>query len=100
MSKKKSTTLPLDALLRRMARMAEKIFNETGEVPLMWLVENAAGEQMILVTPVTGAPHMTLQQFKEKLDAHLREQFKAIGVVRYAHAAEVWCLAQGLEDRT
>jgi hypothetical protein len=38
-------TAPLDAFLRRASRMAEEMFDKTGEIEMFWLVETATGEQ-------------------------------------------------------
>jgi hypothetical protein len=80
-------TISLDAFLRRMARVVERIFEDAGGVPHMWLVENAAGEQMMF-----GVDHDGRAESKETADAGLREMFAQNGVVRYAHATEVWTL--------
>ena len=42
----------LEALLRRMSRVAEKHFNEHGDVDPMWLTESANGEQVLFFAPI------------------------------------------------
>jgi hypothetical protein len=79
----------LEAMVRRASRMAEKAFEEEGEVTAFWLVENAAGEQTMLVTPMVFSGDMETE-CKEMVDRRLREDFKPMGVVRYVCVLEVW----------
>jgi hypothetical protein len=84
--------ITLDALLRHMSCAAEEMFKVTGEVSNIWLLENAAGDQTGIHTPICTPPDMTAGEYKECLDACLRQAFAELGVARYAHAHEAWTL--------
>jgi hypothetical protein len=88
-----TSPVSLEALLRRMSRDAEKIFNKCGEVPMLWLLETADGEQKMLTTPLSIPPGMSPGDYKHHLDASLRDLFAREHVVRYGQIAESWTLA-------
>ena len=81
--------VPLDALLRRISRMAEELFNEGGELPMVWLLDTPDGQQMI-ATPMDIPDGISASEAKDKLVEHMREHFKEHGVTRYAYASECW----------
>jgi hypothetical protein len=77
--------------------MAEKMFEESGELAAFWLVERADGEQAIIATPMIVPKGMPSGEFKERVAHGMREMFRQNNVVRYAKASEVWSLEQGLD---
>jgi hypothetical protein len=84
------TIVPLDALLRRASRIAENMFDEHAEVDMFWLVENAAGEQQMIASPVAVPPGVSGPEYKQALAESMREFFREHGIVRYARACECW----------
>jgi hypothetical protein len=78
--------VPLEALLRRMSRMAENMFDKDGFVTMTWLVDTAS-DQGIIQTPMLSSG----VEYKDDLADTIRKHFKEIGVCRYAMAMEVWC---------
>jgi hypothetical protein len=85
----------LEALLRRCARMAEQVFNDAGEIDPLWLIETADGEQRLIVTPIVAPDGLAAHEYKDWLDAKMRETFREMDVVRYARAMDCW-LSRGL----
>jgi hypothetical protein len=85
-----SERIPLDALIRRVSRMAEQMFDKQGDIDLIWLVETVSGEQQIIVSPVIAPSALSAGDYKDKLAAKMRETFADLDVVRYAHAMECW----------
>jgi hypothetical protein len=87
-----SADVPLDAFMRRVSRIAEKIFNEAGEIEdPHWFVVKADGEVDVIVTPVfkfespAGSYTNTVSLLHD-----LRKSFQERGVVRCASVAEAW----------
>jgi hypothetical protein len=81
----------LDALLRRVSRLAEEQFGKFGGLlgPL-WLFETPDQQRRVICTPMDIPDGMTRNEVKDKQAEFLRGHFKELGVFRYAHAAEVW----------
>lgn len=73
----KAQAIPLEALLRRVSRLAEKHFDKHGDLDPLWLVETEDDEQEVLIT----------KQFRV---ADMRRQFAEMKVCRYAVVAESW----------
>lgn len=92
-------TVPLAALIRRVSRMAEQMFDKRGDIDPIWLIESASGEQRLLVTPVVAPDALAAAGVKEALAAKMRELFAAGNVVRYVRATECWT-APSLGDGT
>jgi hypothetical protein len=86
------TRPPLDALIRRVSRLAEKRFNEHGDIDPMWLTENARGEQQMIITPVIADSPLAAADVKDRIAAEMRKHFAENDVVRYAVAMEAWTL--------
>lgn len=94
------TRIPLDALIRRVSRIAEQRFNREGEIDPIWLVETVSGEQQIIVSPVMALSALATSDYKDKLAAKMRETFADLDVVRYARAAECWTVdAEMIEEQ-
>jgi hypothetical protein len=76
----------LEAMMRRMAKMTEKFFDERGELPepMIWLIESPKGQAVI------NTPLYPDNEAKNKLAADLRKLFKQHAVFRYVLAAEGW----------
>jgi hypothetical protein len=75
--------ITLEAMARRVSRLAEKMFDEVGELPqMLWLVDAAGdlGPHTMVVEPPHGAEE------KDKQAAFVREHFATHGVTRYASA--------------
>jgi hypothetical protein len=83
-------TVPLDALLRRMSRIAEDKFNKDGDIDMIWLVETASGEQSLIVSPIIVSDAFGAHRVKNLLEAKMREMFADLNIVRYARASECW----------
>lgn len=73
-----------------MSRAAEQVFTEQGEIEPMWILEDTAGEQTMLVTPIVAGFGLEALAIKEKLTADLRQKFREWNVCRYASAMESW----------
>ena len=65
------TRIPLDALIRRVSRIAEQRFNREGEIDPIWLVETVSGEQQIIVSPVMAPSALATSDYKDKLAAKM-----------------------------
>ena len=94
---KSDASVPLDALVRRMSRMAENAFCADTPLPILWLVEGPKG-QLKLATPIPfddDAPDDVLFAYKDGLAESLRRFFRDNGVIRVVHAAECWTLPKG-----
>jgi hypothetical protein len=85
--------IPLDALIRRVSRMAEQMFDRQGDVDPIWLVETASGEQHTIVTPIIAPSPLAAVTEKDRTAAKMREYFAEHDIVRYAFAMEAWILA-------
>jgi hypothetical protein len=83
---------PLDALIRRVSRMAEQHFNDHGDIDPMWLVENAAGEQHMIVSPVIAPSPLAAAETKDRIADEMRKHFAEHDIVRYAVAMEAWAV--------
>jgi hypothetical protein len=83
-------TVSLEALLRRMSRLAEKHFDEHGDVDPMFLVETARGEQSMIIAPIVADNPLNAHAVKDILATKAREEFAKHDVKRYAFAAEAW----------
>jgi hypothetical protein len=81
----------LEALLRRMSRVAERDFARDGGVMPIYLVENECGEQRTIV------PDMPLEiaTNREARYAVLRQLFRDWNIRRYASIAEGWLAEMG-----
>jgi hypothetical protein len=80
--------ISLDAMLRRMSKIAEKMFCRHGEIPSIWLLEMADGTQETHVTP--HPPARSVEEAKDILAEIMRNVMRERGVLRYARAMEVW----------
>jgi hypothetical protein len=85
-------SVPLAALLRRVSRMAEQMFDKQGDVDPLWLIENADGEQTGLITPIITSTPLAAAEEKDRIAAEVRTLFAEKGIVRYARAMEGWKL--------
>ena len=88
-----SKCVSLAALLRRVSRLAEQMFDKRGNIDPMWLVENAGGEQHVVATPVIAEGALAGSDKKDAIAAYLREYFAQHDVVRFAFAAESWTVS-------
>jgi hypothetical protein len=85
-------TIPLAALIRRVSRMAEQMFDKQGDIDPIWLVENASGEQHMIVSPIYAESPLEAADKKDRIAAKMREYFTEHGIVRYVRAVEGWTL--------
>ena len=83
--------VPLEALVRRVSRIAEQTFAKDGQIPMIWLVDTPC-ERRLIVTPIHAEDEdeQAKEEYKDCLDAGLRQHFSEIGMIRYAMAMEVW----------
>jgi hypothetical protein len=72
--------VPLEALMRRMSRMAEPAFDRDGEIDPMWLVESASGEQQMIVSPIVTPNALAAHEYKDWLNAKMREMLRDLDV--------------------
>jgi len=79
-------TNDIDALVRRMSRIAEKLFKEEGGFPPMWLVDLTDGKQELYGTPF----NFDGREQKDAMGRELGRIFQSKGVWRYACALECW----------
>jgi hypothetical protein len=89
-----SKRIPLEALLRRVSRMAEQKFDKQGNIDPIWLVENAEGEQQVIVSPIVAPSPLAAHAVKGQIADKMRKLFAENNVVRFAHATEAWALEQ------
>src|SRR5262249_6647147 len=82
--------IPIDALIGRVSRMAEQMFDKQDDVDPIWLVESASGEQHTIISPIVAPSGLAAGDYKDKLAAKMRETFADLDVVRYARATECW----------
>jgi hypothetical protein len=84
----------LEALLRRMSRIAEQMFDEHGEIlpSIMWLIERRDGKQEIISSGMLDVPPPgpEFDRKKNQLAEAMRQFFEENDIVRYASAAECW----------
>jgi hypothetical protein len=85
-----SNVVTLEAMVRRMSRVAEEMFDETGFVDSCWLVDIPGEGQKLIVSPLVVPPGMRPGKAKTMLADAMRELFEQLGVTRYVYAAEAW----------
>jgi hypothetical protein len=75
----------LDALLRWMSRIAEKMFDDHGEIlpSFMWMIEARDGKQELVFSEMQD-------HAKDQMAEAMRRLFEEKDIVRYASAAECW----------
>src|SRR5262249_52792524 len=89
-----STRIPLDALIRRVSRTAEQMFDKQGDIDPIWLVETARGEQHTLIVPIIADSPLASADKKDQIAAKMHEYFAEHDIVRYARATECWTLGE------
>jgi hypothetical protein len=82
--------IPLSALIRRASKIAEQMFDKQGEIEMFWVVENAAGEQQKVRTPMIFPPDVPAPDYKDDVADALRDLFRERDIVRYVHVSEAW----------
>jgi hypothetical protein len=87
---------PLDALVRRLSQEAEELFNETGGIEMIWLVEAPAKGQTLIMTPLVPPPGQ-MREAKDALAEGMRALFRKFGVTRYVDVAEMWVVRRARE---
>jgi len=85
-----SKQIPLDALVRRVSRLVEQMFDKQGDIDPSWLAETASGEQITFVTPIYAPTPLAAAKRKDEIAEELRAMFAEREVVRYAYAVECW----------
>jgi hypothetical protein len=81
---------PLAAMIRRASKMAEQMFDRRGEIEMFWLMENAAGEQQNICTPIITPDGVSVGEYKDGVHEVVRDFFREHGIVRYVQASECW----------
>ena len=89
------TNVTLDAMMRRLSRVTEEIFQEVGEIETCWLVDIPGEGQKLIASPIIVPPGVSPGKMKNYVACAMRELFERLHVTRYAHAAECWI---GSED--
>jgi hypothetical protein len=83
----------LEALIRELYQHVERIFADHGGLQIpAWMMEDAAGKQSMLLTPVDD------DRAKNLMAAALRKVLIQKKAVRYAMAMEVWIARDHSED--
>lgn len=90
------TDVTLEAMMRRLARTTEDMFNDCGEIDSCWLVDIPGEGQKLIVTPISIPPGITPGEYKQRLHDGLRNMFEQMGVTRYVCAQECWIA--GMDD--
>jgi hypothetical protein len=90
----------LEALMRRMSRVAEQEFDKYGGVHSLYLVENDCGEQRIVDVPIPDGLPEERGADREVRYAALRQLFRDWNIRRYASIAEAWIAEMGEKDDT
>src|SRR5262249_10008947 len=83
------TTIPLDAMVRRASRMAERMFDEEGAVDMFWLIDTPAGITRIL-SPVFAENPTQVRQVKDAINEAMREFLREHDATRFVRVAEAW----------
>jgi hypothetical protein len=85
-------TVSLEALLRRISRLAGEHFARHGDIDPMWLVETSDGEQQLIITPFIAPNPLAGAEVKDRIAEKMRETFCELDVIRYARAVEAWTI--------
>jgi hypothetical protein len=86
-----SADVPLAAFLRRVSRIVEKRFDETGEVPPSWALVTAGGKAHLVVTPFPATAEDPCGDNAKKAGvALMHDYFREHDVVRFEFVAEGW----------
>jgi hypothetical protein len=86
-----SADVPLAAFLRRVSRIIENRFDQTGEVPPSWALITAGGKAHLVMTPFPATDEDPCGDNAKKAGvAFMRDYFREHDVVRYAFVAEAW----------
>jgi hypothetical protein len=91
------TEVSLEAMLRRAARGAEKMFNKFGEVEMHWLVDTLEEGQIAIMTPLAG-PGGSVNVVKHEIAATMRELFRKKNATRYVLVCESWGYKAATKD--
>src|SRR5262249_15455278 len=83
------TTIPLDAMVRRASRMAERMFDEEVAVDMFWLIDTPAGIISVL-SPVFAENPTQCRQVKGEINEAMREFLREHDAMRFVRAAEAW----------
>src|SRR5262249_27489793 len=67
-----------------------------GDVDPIWLVEDASGEQHMIVSPIIADSPLEAAETKDRIADKMREHFAEHDIVRYARATEGWTLTDPL----
>jgi len=86
-----SADVPLDAFIRRISRMVEQWFGQTGEILPLWIVVQRDGAAYVIGTPFfADASDPYGDAAKATIAEDMRRHFAEHDVIRYAHLAEAW----------
>lgn len=80
---------PDQKLFENISGFAAKMFNDTGSLQPMWILEDRDGNQTALVTPFDG------DDTKEKVAEYLAEFIRERHIVRYGFMSEAYVLEVG-----
>jgi hypothetical protein len=86
----KMEQVTLEAMMRRLSRVAERMFDERGEVEMCWAVDIPGKGQALIISPVVVGPDEKPGKAKQSLADFMREKFAELHVTRYAYACECW----------
>lgn len=80
--------VPLAALLRRVSRDAERLFNLGGSISPIWYLEDAEGRSATIVTPFPADNNAA--HYKTALAEIMGDLIVKNNIVRYVWAMEAW----------
>jgi hypothetical protein len=84
------TDVTLEAMIRRISREAERMFNRDGGIDMLWLLDAPDEGLAIVASPFPEGTDADAAAAKDDLVAGMREFFRERNVTRYARACEVW----------
>ena len=84
-----TTTIPLDAMVRRASRMAEQMFDEEGEIDMFWVIDTPAGIINVL-SPIFAKSVTESREHKDAINEAMRELLREHEATRYVRVAEAW----------
>jgi hypothetical protein len=83
-------TVSLEAMVRRLSRIAEDAFKKLGEVEMLWLIDVPGEGERLVVSPVSVPDNMRPADLKQHLSDAMRDMMEKLHATRYVHASECW----------
>jgi hypothetical protein len=74
-----TNSVSLEAMVRRLSRIAEEIFHEESEIDTCWLVDISGEGQKLIASPIIVPPGVPPGEMKKFLTDAMREMFERLG---------------------